>query len=406
MERVDANLVPFAKNNPSGYRFAFGTDTATDDINVNYNDNIKKGWGTTPNEFPEVEDFNAMAYTSSYLTAYLYQMGISEWNDKQNYRQYSRAMGSNGIVYKSKTGTDLAPNVNNNPITDSTNWEVDAQFNINTFTDKATPVDADNLAIQEAGGLFKKLSWSNLKATIISSFGVMTNTLTAKTTPVDADIFPIGDSASSNATKKITWANIKTALNALFAPLASPSFTGNPTAPTQTAENNSTRLATTAYVDGKMVLATAVNATSGTAIDFTSIPSWVDRITIMFNGVSTNGSSYIQIQLGDSGGIENSGYSCSLATFTSSTLGSNQFLTGFPIFVLNSSDSKNGSLILTRLNGNTWVGNGGFHSLGANPVTITMGSKTLSATLDRIRVTTVNGTDTFDGGSINIMYEG
>ena len=61
MERVDADLVPFAQNNPSGYRFAFGTDTATDDINVNYNDNIKKGWGTTPNEFPEVEDFKAYA---------------------------------------------------------------------------------------------------------------------------------------------------------------------------------------------------------------------------------------------------------------------------------------------------------------------------------------------------------
>ena len=98
MERVDADLIPFAKNNTSGYRFAFGTDTATDDINANYNDNIKKGWGTTPNEFPEVEDFNAMAYTSSYLTAYLYQMGISEWNNKQNYKKYSRVIGSDGKI--------------------------------------------------------------------------------------------------------------------------------------------------------------------------------------------------------------------------------------------------------------------------------------------------------------------
>ena len=123
MERVDANLIPFAKNNPSGYRFAFGTDTATDDINANYNDNIKKGWGTTPNEFPEVEDFNAMAYTASYLTAYLYQMGIAEWNNKQEYKKYSRVIGSDGKIYKAKTGTDLAPNVNNNPTTDTTNWE-------------------------------------------------------------------------------------------------------------------------------------------------------------------------------------------------------------------------------------------------------------------------------------------
>ena len=116
MERVDADLIPFAKNNPSGYRFAFGTDTATDDINANYNDNIKKGWGTTPNEFPEVEDFNAFAYTSGYLTAYLYQMGIAEWNNKQKYKTYSRVIGSDGKIYKAKTGTDLAPNVDNNTL--------------------------------------------------------------------------------------------------------------------------------------------------------------------------------------------------------------------------------------------------------------------------------------------------
>ena len=200
MKRVDANLIPFAKNNPSGYRFAFGTDTATDDINVNYNDNIKKGWGTTPNEFPEVEDFNAMAYTSSYLTAYLYQMGISEWNNKQNYRQYSRVIGSDGIVYKAKIGTDLAPNVNNNPTTDSTNWEVDVQFNINTFTNKATPTDTDNLAIQEVGGLFKKISWSNLKATLKTYF----DTLYLKLMPTIAT----GTATFTSTTNNINLANI------------------------------------------------------------------------------------------------------------------------------------------------------------------------------------------------------
>ena len=157
MKRVDDNLVPFAKNNPSGYRFAFGTDTATDDINVNYNDNIKKGWGTTPNEFPEVEDFNAMAYTSSYLTAYLYQMGIPEWNDKQKYRQHSRAMGSDGIVYKAKTGTDLAPNVNNNPVTDNTNWEREiSTVSIGTIEDLATFTGTGLVMVKDInrGGIF------------------------------------------------------------------------------------------------------------------------------------------------------------------------------------------------------------------------------------------------------------
>lgn len=175
MERVDANLVPFAQNNPSGYRFAFGTDTATDDINVNYNDNIKKGWGTTPNEFPEVEDFNAMVYTIGYLLSYLYHMGIAEWNDKQKYRQYSRVIGSDGIIYKAKTGTDISPNLNNDPTSDATNWEIDNQFNINGLTDKVTPEDTDNFVIQEAGGLLKKLSWANLKATLKTYFDTLYN---------------------------------------------------------------------------------------------------------------------------------------------------------------------------------------------------------------------------------------
>ena len=180
MERVDANLIPFAKNNPSGHRFAFGTDTATDDINANYNDNIKRGWGTTPNEFPELEDFNAMAYTSSYLTAYLYQMGIPEWNNKQNYRRYSRAIGSDGKIYKAKTGTDLAPNVNNNPTTDitNTNWDVDNEFYINSLGSKATPIDTDNFGIQETGGLFKKLSWANIKTVLGSLYVGLTGNQT------------------------------------------------------------------------------------------------------------------------------------------------------------------------------------------------------------------------------------
>jgi hypothetical protein len=49
---------------------------------------------------------------------------------------------------------------------------------------------------------------------------------------------------------------------------------------------------------------TAVASTSGTSIDFTSIPLWVKRITVMFAGVSTNGTSPFLVQLGDAGGIE------------------------------------------------------------------------------------------------------
>lgn len=53
----------------------------------------------------------------------------------------------------------------------------------------------------------------------------------SKTTPVNTDEFEILDSTSSFSLKKITWVNITTALSSLFVPLASPAFTGTPTAP-------------------------------------------------------------------------------------------------------------------------------------------------------------------------------
>lgn len=102
-------------------------------------------------------------------------MGIAEWNDKQKYKQHSRVIGSDGKIYKAKVGTDLAPNVNNNPTTDTTNWEIDIQFDINSLTAKTTPVDTDNLAIQETGGLLKKLTWANIKATLKTYFDTLYN---------------------------------------------------------------------------------------------------------------------------------------------------------------------------------------------------------------------------------------
>ncbi len=64
-------------------------------------------------------------------------------------------------------------------------------------------------------------------------------------------------------------------------------------------------------------------------------------------------------------------------------------------------------MIITNITGNTWVEQGVFNNTVSAPyVTSTAGTKTLSATLDRVRITTTTGTDTFDAGTINILYEG
>ena len=136
--------------------------------------------------------------------------------------------------------------------------KITTSLDINSYTNKSTLVDADELLIADSATAYslKKLTWANIKSTILSSFGVMINTLTSKTTPVSADEFIIGDSASSNASKKLTFANLISTLSSTFATLVSPAFTGSPTAPTQTAGDNSTKLSTTAYVDGKPTLGT------------------------------------------------------------------------------------------------------------------------------------------------------
>lgn len=151
---------------------------------------------------------------------------------------------------------------------------------------------------------------------------------------------------------------------------------------------------------------TAVASTSGTSIDFTSIPSWVKRITVMLSGVSTNGSSVIQVQLGDSGGVESTGYSTMVSNVqtTSNTTRGVTASTGFYLQHANASNEViQGAIVLSLIGSNTWVGYGALYSVFG--MMTPSGVKTLSDTLDRVRITTVNGTDAFDAGSINILYE-
>jgi hypothetical protein len=154
-----------------------------------------------------------------------------------------------------------------------------------------------------------------------------------------------------------------------------------------------------------IVSGTAQATTSGTFKDFTGIPSWVKKITVMFNGVSTNGTSLIQIQIGDSGGVETTSYSS--GAWTANTTNANS-TTGFIIHASNASAARvwdGAYTIVLQDAANTWVSTGMCNSLNDNAQSIGIGRKQVSATLDRVRITTVNGTDTFDAGSVNILYE-
>ena len=153
----------------------------------------------------------------------------------------------------------------------------------------------------------------------------------------------------------------------------------------------------------KIVQGTAVVSTSGTSITFTGIPSWAKRITVMFNDVSTSGTSYILIQIG-SGSTTNTGYASQCWSYTTT---SNVVTSGFAISSGLGTDKISGYAQIVSFGSNTWVSNGtfnydtiqstGWSSAGKSPA--------LSGALDRVIITMFNGTDTFDAGSINIMYE-
>lgn len=142
-------------------------------------------------------------------------------------------------------------------------------------------------------------------------------------------------------------------------------------------------------------------------VDFLSIPSWVKRVTVMFNGVSTNGTSQVQVQVG-SGSVSTTGYNCAVGYATNAgAFGS--ATTGFILEGTGSATAaaiRYGSLIISLIGSNTYVGQLCVYNTVATTNLAGSGvSPALSGALDRVRITTVGGTDTFDAGSINILYE-
>jgi hypothetical protein len=155
-----------------------------------------------------------------------------------------------------------------------------------------------------------------------------------------------------------------------------------------------------------LVSGTSVSAT-GTAVDFTGIPSWVKRITVMFSGVSTNGTALVLVQLGSST-FTTSGYNSIGTGITGSSVSSvTNNSSGFGVGNEGgtAASSRVGTFILTNITGNVWAAMFQYAFSDTGRALFGSGNVTLSGTLDRVRITTSTGTDTFDAGSINILYE-
>jgi hypothetical protein len=143
---------------------------------------------------------------------------------------------------------------------------------------------------------------------------------------------------------------------------------------------------------------------SGTAVDFIDIPSWVKRITVMFNGLSTNAATNVQVQLGTGGTPQTTGYgSCSFSYNSSSSQSST---TGLVIDQVPTAVAvRSGHITICNLDGNTWTSSGVVIAAASASVNPSAGYVSLSGLLNMIRITTISGTATFDAGTVNIFYE-
>ncbi len=140
---------------------------------------------------------------------------------------------------------------------------------------------------------------------------------------------------------------------------------------------------------------------SGTFKDFTGIPSWAKRVTVIFNGVSTNGASPLLVRIG-SGAVDSSGYYSS-GNSADGGVGVTTSTTGMVVRAVIPAAASSLLMTLVNVGGNTWVSSHAGTVTGAS--CFGGGTKTLPGPIDRVRITTESGTDTFDAGSVNIMLE-
>lgn len=164
---------------------------------------------------------------------------------------------------------------------------------------------------------------------------------------------------------------------------------------------------TPAKLSQKLTRATSQATTSGNTKDFDSIPSWVRRITIQFQGVSLGAAGIVRVQLGDSGGLETTGYvgSSALISFHGYSI-----TNGIGVDLNSSTLAFTGTLTLENISGNMWVSS---HTLAASGNYVVVGGahKELSGTLDRLQIAATDtagatsGSISFDAGSVNIFYE-
>jgi len=267
---------------------------------------------------------------------------------------------------------------------------------------------AANAAAAAASALAASTSETNSNTSAIAAASSASSASTSATNAATAAT-NASNSASSASTSAASATNSATAAatSATNAQNAANSIAAITTATNDpTFSDNDSSPVSSDWVKGLALIKQGLGVTTNgaAAYDFTGIPAGAKRITINFNGVSTNGNSVIQIQVGN-GSFVSSGYSSSAVGFNGTTLLATSIGSGFGISESNTASyTFFGSITLENESANRWMSKGNFYRTSGQ-ASIQGGGVSLGSALDRVRITTVNGTDLFDGGTVNISWE-
>lgn len=332
---------------------------------------------------------------------------------------YTNANISAALTYGTATGTRLV-STNATITTGTITTAVIPSLTAGTTTSTAATITSGtitNLA-STTGTIATLNSTTGTIATLVASAGTFAGSLVNVTTGTIGTLnSTTGTIATLNSTTG-TISNLSTTLAGDFTISQGTGTLGTTGVTAGTYGTNTRAVSLTVDAKGRITTistsaiaiitsGTAVASTSGTAIDFTGIPSYAKRITVMLSNVSTDGAGLLRMQLGVGGVATTTGYlGSSFASITNAVV-VDTFSSGVDFGNTSADgDRKHGNVVFTSVTGNTWSFMGMTSLSNTGRVSYVSGSVPLSGTLDMVRVTTANGTDAFDNGTINIMYEG